>query len=461
MVDTYTVAVNDNLSKIIQHQRGVPPVEIHAWLAKVQMLNPHISNPDRIHPNEQLLIPNSLHESVSDVAIWQNALSHVPPKLGHRPPMNYEIPVQVIMPGDTIDRLATQAFAENLYCSVPESVKRAVFLHNNPRLRCCVGFTPMPGGTLANMTPFMLPEHDVLQWEVQHPVFKIEYDQLRPNVQSVYTTIGPTPTYLIGQTVKNAKAQGAAVGMEDVVPAAASSYVSASSMAMNQVGALIQEVTNDAVTKFGRGVVCSNKVENLRKIERFLKSHPKYNQLMRYLKDLPKHLIPETNVSEVIATTKSPYANARLMRQQVFMPTLKPSGTKYMGTIRSALNSSGRVIKVASRGMAVVPIVMGVFDVAQAPPELRMRTLFEAGFGIFGGYIGAELGGALGGAIAFSILGLGPLGFFIAVFIGASVVGLTLSTVGKNVGGDIYEYSESLGNGQVFFSINNLLESIP
>ena len=363
MANTVTVAANDNISKIIQQQRGVPPVEVHQWVNRVLNLNPHIGNPNRIYPNEKLLIPETLHEPVSDITIWRNALRHMPPQLALHPPMHYEIPVQVIMPGDTIDQLSGHAFADSRYCHVPESVKRAVFLHNNPRLQRCIGGIPLPGGTLANMTPFMLPNHEVHQWETQHPIFKVEFDQLRPEVKSVYTTIGPTSTYLLGKTVLKAKSQGAAVGLNDIVSGMASGYVGASTMAIGQTTTLMQDLTNEAVKKLGKGVACSNKAVNLRKVEQFLRNNPKYPQLMQHLKALPKHVIPETDIGHAIATTKSPYASARLMRQQVFMPTLKPNGTKYMGTIKSALNSSGRIVRIASRGMVAVPIVMGVCDV--------------------------------------------------------------------------------------------------
>lgn len=129
----------------------------------------------------------------------------------------------------------------------------AVFLHNNPRLQLCVGSIPLPGGTLANMTPFMLPKHEVHQWEAQHPIFKVEFDRRQPEVQSLYTTIGPTSTYLLSRTILKAKSEGAAVGLSDMVSGAASGYIGASTMALGQTTSLMQDLTNDAVKKFGKG----------------------------------------------------------------------------------------------------------------------------------------------------------------------------------------------------------------
>lgn len=456
MVDTVTVAANDNISKLVKQNRGVAPVEVHQWVNRVLALNPHIGDPDRIYPNEKLLIPDSLNEPVSDLQVWRNALRRVPPQLGFHPPMHYEIPVAVIKPGDTIDRLAAEAFGGSRYAHVPGSVKRAVFLHNNPRLQRCAGGIPLPGGTLANMTPFMLPKHEVQQWEVQHPIFKVEFDRLQPEVQSIYTTIGPTSTYLLSRTVLKARSEGAAVGLNDLVSGAATGYVGANAMALGQTTSLMQDLTNDAVKKFGRGVALSNKAENLRKMERFLRNHPKYTLLMRHLKDAPKHLFSGTDVGHVIATTKSPYANARLMRGQVFMPTLKPNGTKYMGTIKAALNSSGRVVRVASKGMVVVPIVMGVCDVVNAPPQRRVRTLFEEGFGVVGGYLGSKVGLAAGSLIAISVLGLGPFGIFITVFLCTSI-GSIAGYGGSKLTGNKLNDALNSSNSRIYYSIDELL----
>lgn len=460
MVDSVAVAVNDNISKMVKEKRGVPPVEVHQWVDRVLKLNPHIGNPDRIYPNEKLLIPDTLHEPVSELQVWRNALRHVPPQLGCHPPMHYEIPVEVIKAGDTIDRLAAEAFADSRYGHVPDSVKRAVFLHNNPRLQLFVGGIPLPGGTLANMTPFMLPKHEVHQWEAQHPVFKVEFDRLRPEVQSLYTTIGPTSTYLLSRSVLKAKSEGAAVGLSDMVSGAASGYIGASTMALGRTSSLMQDLTNDAVKKFGKGVILSNKAENFRKVERFLRNHPEYSQLMRHLKEAPRHVFSGTDVGHVIATTKSPYANARLMRRQVFMPTLKPNGTKYMGTIKAALNSSGRVVRVASKGMVVVPIVMGVSDVISAPPELRVRTLFENGFGILGGYLGSYLAGTGCYVLATSFLALGPFGVFAAVFIGATIAGIAMSEGFKQLGRAIHDNGNLISEGRIYNSMDQMLGNL-
>jgi hypothetical protein len=82
--------------------------------------------------------------------------------------------------------------------------------------------------------------------------------------------------------------------------------------------------------------------------------------------------------------------------------------------------------------------------------------LFEEGFGVVGGAIGTHAGAALGGIIALSILGLGPFGFFVAVFIFASAGGILGMEAFKWGGGKIYDASENLG-GRIYHSFDELV----
>jgi hypothetical protein len=456
MAEVVTVAVNDTITKIIQTKRGPKPNELYAWIDRVRKLNPHIPDPDWIHPHERLLIPDTLHEQVSEVVAWQNALRHTPPQMAIQAPMHYEIPVHLITPGDTVDKLAHQTFADSHYWNVPEGIKLAIFLNNNPRLYGSKWWKrALPMGTLANMTPFLLQKHIVAHWENQNPIFKIEYDQLRLDVRDLYATIGPSKARCLSDTVIKYKSQGAGVGLDDVAPAFVAGHAAASSMMLNQVNAVLQEITNDAVNKFGRGIVLSNKTVNLRQVEKFIKTHPRYGQAMQFLKEMPKQLTPEADIAHTLAFTKSPYANAKFFRKQIFMPSLKSNSTKSMGTIRMALNSNARVVRVISRGMYVVPIVLGICDVYSAPPERRVRTIFEEGFGVMGGYLGSEVGGALGGIIAISILGLGPLGLFVSIFLCASIGGVAGYGLLKGFGGKAYELNNNSG-GRIYYSMDDL-----
>jgi hypothetical protein len=134
--------------------------------------------------------------------------------------------------------------------------------------------------------------------------------------------------------------------------------------------------------------------------------------------------------------------------------------TKYVGSVAKQLNGRLRVFKYLGRGATwYVPATLGLISVATAPPEMRMRKLFEEGFGVIGGAIGTKAGAALGGFIALSILGLGPFGFFVAVFICASLGGIAFMEGGKWFGDRIYDIGDRL-SGRVYNSMDELVVSL-
>jgi outer membrane lipoprotein SlyB len=77
---------------------------------------------------------------------------------------------------------------------------------------------------------------------------------------------------------------------------------------------------------------------------------------------------------------------------------------------------------------------------------MRVRTLFEEGFAIIGGFFGTELGASLGGFIAITALGLGPLGLFVTVFICATAGGMLGSLIGNKLGDQAYDLQERIGD---------------
>ena len=93
-----------------------------------------------------------------------------------------------------------------------------------------------------------------------------------------------------------------------------------------------------------------------------------------------------------------------------------------------------------------------------APAELRVRTLFEQGFGIVGGYIGSAFGAQAIGFGIVTILGLGPLGLFLTVFVCAAAGAIAGTALGRKLGGDIYYFGNQAGRGKRFFSIDDILD---
>jgi hypothetical protein len=192
-------------------------------------------------------------------------------------------------------------------------------------------------------------------------------------------------------------------------------------------------------------------------MEQFLKGHPKYLELMKHLKELPKILLPKGGYMTVNPNTAHPKAS--FFRKHVSLPLKKwHNPSQYVGRMAKQLNRRVQMFKGIGKGATwYVPALLGVASVATAPPEQRWRTAFEEGFGVLGGAAGTLAGQAVGLGIV-AVLGLGPVGLFVAVVVCTTVGGIGLMKVGQHVGGKIYDIGTQLGNGQIIHSPEKLLE---
>jgi hypothetical protein len=161
---------------------------------------------------------------------------------------------------------------------------------------------------------------------------------------------------------------------------------------------------------------------------------------MRQVQELPKLLLSSSISKQIAPPVNStiPHHVARYFRKEYFQAFQNQSSSRYMNTIARQLNGRiGFYAKAGRYGTWYVPAVIGMISVATAPPELRMRTLFEEGFGVLGGALGTKFGMGAGIGIA-AVLGLGPFGLFIAVFICATASGILLYEAGKWTGNRLY-----------------------
>jgi hypothetical protein len=161
------------------------------------------------------------------------------------------------------------------------------------------------------------------------------------------------------------------------------------------------------------------------------------------------------------ATNVNLAALARHFRKGYFQAFRRWPSRTYMAPIARQLN--GRVGFFRALGKHAtwyVPAVIGAYNIIDASPEMRMHTLFAEGFGIVGGALLAKAGGALGTWAAISVLGLGPFGLFISVFICASFFGILGNEISKNIGGAVYDFGSQLKYGQSYNSPEQLLEGI-
>jgi len=127
-----------------------------------------------------------------------------------------------------------------------------------------------------------------------------------------------------------------------------------------------------------------------------------------------------------------------------------------MGTIAAKLNGRVNLLKGVGRSATwAIPAAFGIYNTLDAPPELRMRTLFAEGFGVVGGWAGTELGVAAGLTLV-PMLCLGPFGAFVLVFIFAAGFGLAGSELSKWLGGKTYDLGDRLGE-RIFYSPDELV----
>jgi hypothetical protein len=461
MAQVVTVASGDTINKILT-RRGVKPHEIHTWLAKVRSANPHIGDLDRIWPGDRILLPDSLIEVVPEYQIWQNAFSHIPQ--GLRRPHVGNTALYFTTPGDTIDAVAQSMFANGNSQRLPPSAKRALLIKNNPVLAGYLMPKYLPAGLTLNITPVLLCDRDVHFWQGEGPLFGNWISQFDPNARGLFADTDPQTALNLAHIAEQLRAAGAAVGIDDRVDvtgalvSVADGGAASGLMSAATTNTLIRELYNDAVRNLGLKVVTSKKANHIQQVAAYFKSHPKYPQLNQQMRDLPRWVVTGAAKKSVPyrVDTITPQI-ARQMRKQYWLALSDQSSSRYMGTIASQLNGRVSLLKHAGRATTwYIPAALGLYNVAHAAPEVRMRTLFEEGFGVLGGAIGAKLGVGVGAWIAISVLGLGPFGLFVAVFICASAGGMLLGGGGKWFGGEAYDAGGILGN-RIYYSVDELV----
>jgi hypothetical protein len=360
-------------------------------------------------------------------------------------------------------------FAENLHSNLPLTTKRAVLFHNNPALRLypCAG--ALPGGMFIDISPQKLSRSDIHCWNGEQNFFAGYLQELQPMTREMYQEAGPQDTYLLALMVQSLKDAGASVGGDDIVRGVSyglggvSGLAASGGMAVGTIDTLVRQIYSDAVKTFGAKMVVSKQKNQLLRLTRFIKNHPNYNQLMRSFKELPEFLLPGPR-NKIVPPGISQINNhlARHFRKQYFQAFRHWTSDKYLPTIARQLRGRINLFKSVGRGATwYVPAVIGLYNVAEAPPQTRMRTLFEEGFGVVGGAMGTWAGGTLlaSGAIGlFTLCGLclGPAGIFVIIFICATAGGIGGNELFKWGARKIYDFSDINGD-RVYHSFEEIL----
>ncbi|MEJ2158510.1 MAG: hypothetical protein P8X96_24560 [Desulfobacteraceae bacterium] len=322
----------------------------------------------------------------------------------------------------------------------------------------------VPANQLVDITPLRLSRFDIRYWQGERPLYLSYLQNMEPMTRDLFQEVGPEDSYLMARLIEALREQGASVGKDDVVKGIGygvggwSGLAASGSMSVSNINALLQQMAADAVNKFGPKMATSKKAAHLAKMAQFFKSHPNYSKVMQQVHKLPDVLLPgpRSKILPPAAANVDAKALARYFRKGYYQSFRRLSSGRYMGPIVKQLNGRIGMFKALGRHATwYVPAVIGMYNVYDAPPEERMRTLFSEGFGVVGGALGTKAGVAVGLGIV-AILGLGPFGLFLMVFVCASLGGIAGNELFKFGGGKIYDAGAELGD-RIFLSSDELV----
>ena len=466
MVQAKTVQPGDTITRILSRERGLKEHEVPLWLPKMRQINPHISNLDFIYPQEKVLLPDQWNESVPDNILWQNAFDHIPQSLSGNGRGSQVI--YLCFGSESIDEIARKIFIDTPYANIRLSSKRALLLHNNPFLSDFLATSKVPPGASVDITPTRFARHDHQFWTVQRPHIIDAWDQLSDAAKQAVQDTGTEETYALTDILDRLKAMDGAIGEDDLLRfssygvAGVSGYAASGQMALGNVQVLARELYEEAVAKFGKQVVQSKRQAHLIKMQQFLVSHPKYKIMMQSLQDLPKYLLP---TGRLVPNVQSggPVAAARHFRRAFSLPYDKWNSTRYLSTFGRQLNGKVQFLKGVGRHATwYISAAIGLYNVSQAPSELKLRTLFEEDFGILGGALGTVFGsnvisaGLLGLLTIFGI-GIGPLGIFILVFFCSTAGGMIGMEALRRFGSGVYNYGELKMKERIYYNPTEII----
>lgn len=215
MAQAVTVKPGDTVTRLLKHHRGLKDHEIYAWLSKMRLLNPHISNLNRIHPMDKVLLPERLSEAVPDRHIWQNAFENIPQALTRNGSGNHT--AYLCLAGETIDDVAGRMFAGTPYSGMLPSTKRAVLIHNNPVLCDHLADGKIQTATLLDITPARFSDIDRRFWNSQRSQIAVGWNQLSEASKQVVRDTGVEESTALAELLQSLRQMGAAVDMQDMV----------------------------------------------------------------------------------------------------------------------------------------------------------------------------------------------------------------------------------------------------
>jgi len=207
---------------------------------------------------------------------------------------------------------------------------------------------------------------------------------------------------------------------------AAGSFAVAEANPLAQIQSSSMELMKDALAQYGKSIF---KQKNIKKLEAFLKSSPKYQTLQNRISELPKWLAKD--LGKFYPSARGSYANARFFKQQIVLPFYKPQAycDRFGQLLTKNIIRLGRCGKTATW---VIPAAITLVDVSAAAPGEKVHTASRDTGGIVLGAAGGAAGAIVGGAIvvALGLSGAGAI-LVVALCVGAGSYGG--SEIGINI----------------------------
>lgn len=212
----------------------------------------------------------------------------------------------------------------------------------------------------------------------------------------------------------------------DVTVTGSGAFAEAGDRYFGMIRGLYGEIFIKTIKRFGKKVAFSKPWPE--KVEGYIRGLPEYEQLQELLHSMPMRVAQRFGFFKFSADEMG---NIHRMRRLVFWPLRKMNRT-WEGPIEDLGRISRFAGKVSFHGTWIIPTMVGLYQVAEAPSGQRADEGFKVTGGILGGYAGSEVGAAIG-VEALMAIGISSGG---VIFVVAAVCAGVGAYYGSKYGGN-------------------------
>jgi hypothetical protein len=333
--------------------------------------------------------------------------------------------------GDSIDSLAAEIGKGNArFARMSLQERKAILIANNRVLET----RPIEPGQVIDLAEFRTSGEASRLLQCDAPGLCRDFAGLSPDLQSLLQH-APTSAVPLGNFASTFRDQGWSVGLgaDQLISSLgygvqiADAGAGAAAKLLGDVQRSATQLSKELFTTFGPKVATSKAPSDLARVEQHLKSSRTYQSLRQAIERLPDFL--KDKLGQVGPAEGVSSAQARWLRRDVTIPITSGTPARFMNRMAGSLD--GAVTRFGRIGVAttwVLPALVGVYNVAQAPPQRRLRVGIEEGVGVGFGWLGGAAG-LIMGTLLVTFLCLTGAGAFIVVALAAGA--------GSYFGGDI------------------------